>query len=99
MRGQNLCADGRTQKVRPSISTFTHQLGPNIAAFYDSCAFAYVGLGQYQRAIEDYDVAIRLDNINAYLYNGCAQAYSQLGQHAKAVADETKACSLDRQYC
>ena len=85
--------------MRPSISTLTHQLDPNIAAFYDSRAFACVGLGQYQRAIEDYDVAIRLDNINAYLYNGCAQAYSQLGQHAKAVADETKACSLDRQYC
>ena len=56
-------------------------------------------LGEYQRAIEDYDKAIQLDPDLAPAYNNRAWAYYYLGQYTKQAADEAKACSLDRQYC
>jgi len=52
-------------------------------------------LGQYQRAIEDYDIAIQLEPGIAVTYINCGRAYTKLGQEAKAEADHDKACSLD----
>ena len=56
-------------------------------------------LGEYQRAIEDYDKAIQLDPDDAMAYNNRGVAYYYLGQYTKQAADRAKACSLDSQFC
>ena len=59
----------------------------------------YYWLEKYQRAIEDYDQAIRLDPNNALAYNNRGVAYRSLGKYAEADADKAKACSLDSRHC
>ena len=61
--------------------------------------YNYVQLGQYERAIQDYDKAIQLDPNEASAYYLRGVAYGQLGEHVEASADKAKACSLDSQYC
>ena len=60
---------------------------------------AYDELGQYLRAIEDYDKAIKLDPDFGVAYKSRGLAYRKLGQDAKADADKAKACSSDSQWC
>ena len=56
-------------------------------------------LGEYQRAIEDFDKAIQLDPDDAWAYSKRSSAYKRLGQKAKAEADYDKACRLDSFFC
>jgi len=56
-------------------------------------------LGQYQRAIQDYDKAIQVDPDHVKAYTNRGNAYKNLGQKAKANADFGKACFLDKEYC
>jgi tetratricopeptide (TPR) repeat protein len=51
---------------------------------------AYKDLGQYKRAIEDYDQAIRLDPKYAYAYYNRGNAYKKIGQHANVADDYNK---------
>ena len=60
---------------------------------------AYYYLGAYQRAIQDFDKAIRLESGYALAYDARGLAYSNLGQYSKTDADKAKACSLDNEYC
>ena len=66
---------------------------------YNNRGIAYYVLGQYKRAIEDFDVAIQLNRGYANAYDWRGSAYFKLGQYANADADEAKACSLDSKYC
>ena len=52
---------------------------------------AYADLGQYQRAIEDYNEAIRLKPDYAMAYSNRGIAYSKLGQYQRAIEDYNKA--------
>ena len=56
-------------------------------------------LGQYQRAIQDYDKAIQVDPDHVKAYTNRGNACKSLGQKAKADADFGKACFLDKEYC
>jgi len=55
---------------------------------------AYVKLGQYQRAIEDFNEAIRLkpDYVSAYINRG--GAYFKQGDNKLSCRDAQKACAM-----
>ena len=62
-------------------------------AFYSS-GLAYYYDGQYQRAIEDWDEAIRLDPQYADAYYMRGEAYYDLGQYERAIQDYDEAIRL-----
>ncbi len=64
---------------------------------YSNRGSVYDDLGQHQRAIEDYDEAIRLDPQDAAAYNNRGLAYVDLGQFQKATIDLDEAIRLDPQ--
>ena len=66
-------------------------------AFYSS-GLTYYYDGQYERAIQDYDEAIRLDPQFAGTYNNRGVAYKALGQHERAIQDYDEAIILDPEY-
>jgi Flp pilus assembly protein TadD len=55
---------------------------------------AYHGLGQYERAIEDHDEAIRLNPQDARAYYVRGQIYGELGKSDEAAWDFAKAKEL-----
>ncbi len=54
--------------------------------------------GEYERAIQDLDEAIRLDPQYAFAYNNRGIAYRLLGQYNRAIQDYDEAIRLDPQY-
>ena len=61
-------------------------------------ALAALELGQYERAIEDLNEAIRLDPQYANAYGHRGSAYGKLGQYEWAIEDFDEAIRLDPQY-
>jgi Tfp pilus assembly protein PilF len=59
----------------------------SIPAAYNNRGDAYLALGQYQRAIEDYDKTIELDRDFAKAYNNRGLAYGDLGKYQLALED------------
>ena len=57
----------------------------------------YDNLGQYEKAIKDYDEAIRLDPQRAVAYYNRGFTYDNLGQYEKAIQDYDEAIRLDPQ--
>jgi tetratricopeptide (TPR) repeat protein len=70
-------------------------MAPSLAKEHFRRGWDYGELGQYQRAIQDYDEAIRLDPTNAITYNIRGLAYGELGQYQRAIQDYDKAIQLD----
>ena len=66
---------------------------------YSNRGYAYNELGQYQRAIQDYDIAISLNVRYGLAYRNRGIAFANLGQAANAKVDLDKACQLDHKYC
>lgn len=64
---------------------------------YNNRALTYHNLGQYQRAVEDYDQAIRLNPQDATAYSNRGAAYRGLGQHERAIEDLDEAIRLNPQ--
>ena len=65
---------------------------------YNNRGAAYYYLGQYQRAIEDYDKAIQLDPDYATAYYNRGGSYSDLAQYQRAIEGFDKAIQLDPDY-
>jgi tetratricopeptide (TPR) repeat protein len=61
-------------------------------------AFAELGQYQYQRSIEEYNKAIRLNPDDSLAYYNRAAAYAKIGQHQNAIRDYNKAISLKPDY-
>ncbi len=55
----------------------------------------YYALGQYEKAIQSYDNAIRLDPENGSAYNKRGVARAVLGQYGKAILSYDNAIRLD----
>jgi protein O-mannosyl-transferase len=74
-------------------------LSKDYADYYNKRGIFYHILGQYQRAIEDYNEAIRLKPHKAepYYYNR-GTVYYKLAQYQRAVEDYDKAISLKPDY-
>lgn len=52
--------------------------------------------GDYDRAIADFDEAIRLDPKYAHAYENRAKAYASKGDYDRANTDRNEAIRLDR---
>jgi tetratricopeptide (TPR) repeat protein len=65
-----------------------------LAGAFDRRAYAYVELGQYQRAIRDEDEAIRISPRFAPALNNRAFAYARLGQPARGMPDIEQALEI-----
>lgn len=55
-------------------------------------------MGQFNKAIADYDEAIRLDSEHVDAYNNRANVYCELGQYERAIDDFNEAIRLDPEY-
>lgn len=55
---------------------------------------SYVKLGQYERAIADYNQAIEIDSEDAEAYNNRGNSYNGLNQYEHAIEDLNKAIEL-----
>ena len=64
------------------------------AALVDS-GYEYNSLGQYERAIQDFDEAIRLDPQDADAYYNRGVVYGRIGKSIEAERDFAKAKELD----
>jgi tetratricopeptide (TPR) repeat protein len=62
---------------------------------YNIRGLAYDSKGEHDRAIADYDEAIRLDPKNADSYVNRGLAYDRKGEHDRAIADYDEAIRLD----
>ncbi len=63
------------------------QYDPSVADLYNGRGTAYSGLGEYARAIEDFDQALRLDQGLVAAYNNRAYAHCDLGQVEASLDD------------
>ncbi len=72
--------------------------GKDLVWAYYNRGLAYIDLGEYRRAIEDYDEALRLDPGNASAYNNRGYAYRELGEYRRAIKDLDQALRLDPGY-
>lgn len=68
---------------------------PSLALLYHSRGAAYKELKQYQRGIEDFNAATRLDKDDGYAYNNRGIAYSIQGDKASGCSDFKRACELE----
>ena len=70
----------------------TIRLKSGFSLAYEGRANALMNLQQYQRAVDDFTIALRNRKSNP-LYMRRAQAYMQLGQYEKAIQDYDQAIS------
>jgi tetratricopeptide (TPR) repeat protein len=70
----------------------THE---NLAAAFNNRGLAYVKKGEYDRAIQDYDEAIRLDPNFAKAFNNRGAAYAAKGENDRAIQDYDEAIRLN----
>ena len=65
--------------------------------FFD-LAYSYNNLGDYEKAIQDYDKAIKVNPGKANAYNNRGWAYYLLKQYDRAIQDYDKAIKLDPEF-
>ena len=68
--------------------------GRNLAVAYNNRGLAYYGLGDYARAIEDLDQALRIDPGDANAYKNRAIAHCKLGQVKASLDDRMQTLRL-----
>ena len=94
-------ADGVSLDLRISGCTTVIQSGKepknNLVIAFNNRGTAYSDKGQHDRAIEDFDQAIKLDPSDADVFNNRGTAYSDKGQHDRAIQDYDQAIKLSRE--
>lgn len=70
----------------------------DVASLYMNRGHQYAYKRQYDRAIQDFDQAIRLDSQNVPAFIGRGRAYGDKGQHDRALLDYDQAIRLDTQF-
>jgi regulator of sirC expression with transglutaminase-like and TPR domain len=84
---------------KDSISLWDAELSqfPKLHVIYNNRAEAYMRLGNYQKAIDDYKKAIEVNPRNSIAYYNRGLAYGKSGLHHKAIGDFNRAIKLDPQ--
>jgi lipoprotein NlpI len=72
--------------------------GAPLSWAFNNRGSAYLDKRDYDRAIADYDQAIRLDPKNANVYTNRGNAYRSKGDYDRAIADQDQAIRLDPKY-
>ena len=97
--GRFLFKDGKTQEA---IEHYNEVVA--LKSYYaDTLVYndrgnAYAKLGRYQRAIDDFNEAIRRNPANFYSYNYRGIVYAKLGQDQRAMNDFNQAVRLNPDY-
>jgi len=88
---------GRSQTWHDSISLWTDVLrsNPRIPEAYNNRGAVYAGLGQYDRALADYERALAIDPDFSRALNNRGTAFQRIGDFEKARADFDQAINLD----
>jgi tetratricopeptide (TPR) repeat protein len=87
--------------VSAAIATFgiaTISAAADDALFYNGRGNAYMYKHDYDRAIADFEQAIRLDPKFAKAYNGRGATYFRKGDYDRAMSDYDRAIRLDPKY-
>ena len=71
------------------------ELDPEFVNAYNNRGYAYINLGEYQKAIDDCSKAVEIDPKLASAYNNRGVAYINLGKYQKAIDDCSKAIEID----
>ena len=69
-----------------------------LAGAYHNRGFSFYNQRQYQKAIDDYDMSISIDDRNTDSYINRANAYVALAMNDEALADVSKAIELSPEY-
>ena len=72
--------------------------GSDLALAYNKRGNAYANMGQHERAIQDYDQAIKQQPTMPWPYNNRGNAYRRLGQLDRALQDYDQAIKLKPDY-
>lgn len=67
----------------------------DLAAAYKNRGNAYDDKGEYARALEDYDQAVRINPLDADAFNSRGTTYAALGRYERAVLDFDEAIRLN----
>jgi tetratricopeptide (TPR) repeat protein len=70
----------------------------NLAIIFTNRGNAYNSKGDYDRAIQDFSQAIRLDPKCAYAFNGLGNAYNAKGEYDRAIQDYDQAIRLNPNF-
>ena len=84
------------QQVLDVLSGKTKQ--PEDAAAYNNRGNVYYNLGEKQKALEDYNQALKLDPNYVHAYHNRGLVYYNLGEKQKALEDYNQALKLDSKY-
>jgi len=87
----------RSQTWHDSISLWTDVIrsNPHIPEAYNNRGAVYAGLGQYDRALADYERALAIDPDFSRALNNRGNAFQRIGDFEKARADFDRAINLD----
>jgi len=74
------------------------QIRSKNAEFYESQGLAYLEKRQYDKAILDFNKALKMNPADAYAYQNRGRAYGEQGQYDLAISDYTKALEINPTY-
>jgi len=92
------------KKYRQAVAIFekiikNEQGLTHIAKAYNGCGIAYAELGEYEKAIEQFEAALNLSrylvDFGAKTYRNLAQVYELLGEEDKAKENREKAETIE----
>ncbi len=74
------------------------QIKSKNAEFYERRGLAYLEKRQYNKAISDFDKALKMNPGAAYAYHNRGRAYGEQCQYDLAISDYTKALEINPRY-
>ncbi|BBM82845.1 tetratricopeptide repeat protein [Candidatus Uabimicrobium amorphum] len=97
LKGYVLSMDAKEEK---NIVFFDREIAnnPNNSIAYVDRGNIYFNLGKHQKALHDYNEAIRIEDRNFFAYNSRGLYYSEFYQYGQALADYNKAISIEPNY-
>jgi protein O-mannosyl-transferase len=77
-----------------SLWTYVIEKDPTVSLAYNNRGLTYDDMGQFDKAIEDFDKAIMLDPSDHKAYTNRGMLYGKMGRFDKAIEDFEKAIAL-----